>query len=41
MSMDDATILLDVDRELIRKAQAFALQELTQNLVAMREASRV
>jgi len=41
MSLDDATVLLDVDRELIRKAQAFALQELTNNLAVMREASHV
>lgn len=40
LSVDDATVLLDVDRELIRKAQAFALQELTQNLAAIQERSR-
>ena len=41
LSIDDATVLLDVDRELIRKAQAFALQELTQNLAAIQERSHV
>lgn len=41
LSVDDATVLLDVDRDLIRKAQAFALQELTSNLAALREASHV
>jgi DNA-directed RNA polymerase specialized sigma24 family protein len=40
-SIDDATILLDVDRELARKAQAFALHELTRNLAGMAEAARV
>jgi DNA-directed RNA polymerase specialized sigma24 family protein len=38
LSIDDATVLLDVDRELVRKAQAFAVQELTRNLA---EAPRV
>jgi DNA-directed RNA polymerase specialized sigma24 family protein len=41
LSVDDAVVLLDVDRELIRKAQAFALQELTQNLAAIQERSHV
>jgi DNA-directed RNA polymerase specialized sigma24 family protein len=41
LSLDDATVLLDVDRNLVRKAQAFALQELTRNLAATREAARV
>jgi DNA-directed RNA polymerase specialized sigma24 family protein len=41
LSIDDATVLLDVDRELIRKAQVFALQELTQNLAAIQERSHV
>jgi len=41
LSLDDATVLLDVDRDLVRKAQVFALQELTRNLAATREAARV
>jgi len=41
LSIDDAVVLLDVDRDLIRKAQAFALQELTQNLAAIQEPSHV
>lgn len=41
LSVDDAVVLLDVDRELIRKAQAFALQELTQNLASIQERSHV
>jgi DNA-directed RNA polymerase specialized sigma24 family protein len=39
LSIDDATVLLDVDRELVCKAQAFALAELTSNLAAMGDAS--
>lgn len=35
LSLDDATVLLDGDRELVRKAQITGLQELTQNLVGM------
>jgi DNA-directed RNA polymerase specialized sigma24 family protein len=41
LSLDDATVLLDVDRDLVRKAQVFALEELTRNLAATREAARV
>ncbi len=41
ISMDDAIVLLDADRELIRKAQVFALQELASNLAGEREASLV
>jgi DNA-directed RNA polymerase specialized sigma24 family protein len=41
LSIDDATVLLDVDRDLIRKAQVFALEELTRNLADVREAARV
>ena len=41
LSMDDAIVLLDADRELIRKAQIFALQELASNLASDREASLV
>jgi DNA-directed RNA polymerase specialized sigma24 family protein len=40
LSIDDATVLLDVDRELIRKAQVFALDELTRNLAGASEAAR-
>ena len=40
LSLDDATVLLDVDGDLVRKAQAFALEELTRNLAGMREQSR-
>jgi DNA-directed RNA polymerase specialized sigma24 family protein len=40
LSMEDATVLLDADRELIRKAQVFAIQELTRNLAGARETSR-
>jgi DNA-directed RNA polymerase specialized sigma24 family protein len=40
LSIDDATVLLDIDRELVRKSQAFALQELTRNLARMPEAQR-
>jgi len=39
LSIDDATVLLDVDRDLVRKAQAFALAELTTNLAGMGNAS--
>jgi DNA-directed RNA polymerase specialized sigma24 family protein len=39
LSLDDATVLLDVDRDLVRKAQIFALEELTRNLAATREAA--
>lgn len=34
LSLEDATVLLDVDHELIAKAQVFALQELARNLAA-------
>lgn len=40
LSLDDATVLLDVDRDLVRKAQALALQELTRNLAGMAGAAR-
>jgi DNA-directed RNA polymerase specialized sigma24 family protein len=40
LSLDDATVLLDVDRDLVRKAQAFALEELTHNLAGLRDQSR-
>jgi len=40
LSIDDATVLLDADRDLVRKAQVCALQELTHNLSVMREAQR-
>jgi hypothetical protein len=35
-SIDDAMVLLDADRELVHKAQVFALQELTRNLAGSR-----
>lgn len=35
LSLDDATVLLDGDRELVQKAQITGLQELTRNLVGM------
>jgi DNA-directed RNA polymerase specialized sigma24 family protein len=38
LSLDDAVVLLDADRDLIRKAQFLALQELTTKLATMREA---
>jgi DNA-directed RNA polymerase specialized sigma24 family protein len=41
LSIDDATVLLDADRELVRKAQVFALRELTLNLAARPEAALV
>jgi len=41
LSMDDAMVLLDADRELIQKAQIFALQELAGNLAGEREPSLV
>jgi DNA-directed RNA polymerase specialized sigma24 family protein len=41
LSLDDATVLLDVDRDLVRKAQVFALQELTRNLAVTQEAASV
>jgi len=41
LSLDDATVLLDVDRGLVRKAQAVALQQLTSNLAGMAVAARV
>jgi len=41
LSIDDAMQLLGADRDLIRKAQAFALQELTNNLAAARGSARV
>lgn len=40
LSIDDATVLLDGDRDLVRKAQAWAIQELTRNLAVQREAAR-
>jgi hypothetical protein len=40
LSIDDATVLLDGDRDLVRKAQAWAIQELTRNLAIQREAAR-
>ena len=39
LSVDDAMQLLGADRDLVRKAQAFALQELTRNLAAIPEAA--
>lgn len=39
LSLDDATVLLDADRELVRKAEALALAELTRNLAAIPEAA--
>jgi DNA-directed RNA polymerase specialized sigma24 family protein len=36
LSIDDAMVLLDADRELVHKAQVFALQELTRNLAGSR-----
>ncbi|HUB79961.1 MAG TPA: hypothetical protein VMB03_14240 [Bryobacteraceae bacterium] len=39
LSVDDAMQLLGADRDLIRKAQAFALQELTRNLAVTAEAA--
>jgi DNA-directed RNA polymerase specialized sigma24 family protein len=39
LSIDDATVLLDGDRELVRSAQVSAVQELTRNLASMRETS--
>lgn len=35
LSMDDMTILLDQDRDLIRKARMIGLQELTRNLACL------
>jgi DNA-directed RNA polymerase specialized sigma24 family protein len=35
MSLEDAAILLDGDREMVRKAQTIGLQELTRNLARM------
>lgn len=40
LSLDDATVLLDGDRDLVRNAQACAIEELTHNLASMREAQR-
>jgi DNA-directed RNA polymerase specialized sigma24 family protein len=40
LSVDDAMQLLGADRDLIRKAQAVALQQLTRNLAATRETAR-
>jgi len=37
VSIEDAAVLLDVDRELFRKAQAIGLQELTRNLAGIQE----
>lgn len=37
LSVDDAMQLLGADRELIRKARSFALQELTRNLAGRQE----
>ncbi len=41
LSLDDATVLLDVDRDLVGKAQAVALQQLTSNLAGLAGAARV
>jgi len=41
LSLDDATVLLNVDYDVVRKAQAVALQELTSNLAGMAGAARV
>jgi len=41
LSLDDATVLLDVDHGLVRKAQAVALRQLTSNLAGMAGAARV
>jgi DNA-directed RNA polymerase specialized sigma24 family protein len=35
LSLDDATVLLDGDRDLVRNAQVSALRQLTQNLASM------
>jgi DNA-directed RNA polymerase specialized sigma24 family protein len=35
LSVDDAVVLLDADRDLVRKAQVLALQELTANLACV------
>jgi DNA-directed RNA polymerase specialized sigma24 family protein len=35
LSIDDAAVLLDAGRELVRKARAYAVQELTRNLAGM------
>jgi len=40
LSLDDTTLLLDGDRELVRSAQACAIAELTHNLATMRETQR-
>jgi hypothetical protein len=39
LSEDDVVVLLDADRELVRKAQALAVVELTRNLAGAREAA--
>jgi DNA-directed RNA polymerase specialized sigma24 family protein len=40
LSVDDAMVLLGVDRDLVRKAQVVALEELTRNLASTRVAAR-
>lgn len=35
LSIDDATVLLDGDRDLVRKAQVCAIEELTRNLASI------
>jgi DNA-directed RNA polymerase specialized sigma24 family protein len=39
LSIDDAMVLLDADRDLVHKAQVFALQELTRNLAGTPQAA--
>jgi hypothetical protein len=39
LSIDDATVLLDGDRDLVQKAQVHAIQELTHNLANLQEAA--
>jgi hypothetical protein len=39
LSIDDATVLLDGDRDLVRKAQVHGIQELTLNLASLQEAA--
>jgi len=36
MSPEDAAVLLDVDRDLVRKARIIGLQDLTRNLAGIR-----
>lgn len=39
LSIDDATVLLDGDRDLVQKAQVLAIQELAYNLANLQEAA--